>query len=200
MQIHPHRLHPTTVTRTHRDLPSSTTRTSRASPQDGLSGRPRLFIASTVVCTSNGDGNSGASIPASDYRIPAITFGPIVAVLQFAFAQLGKPYVLGATGPDAYDCSGLVQAAYGSIGVNLPRTTYQQVRVGTPVYDLTQLQPGDLIFIPGSDGIPTNPGHGLYLGSGLIEEAPHTGDVIKIIKLSAWADTNSIVAMRRISR
>lgn len=106
-------------------------------------------LTGTALCTSTGDGVPGAPTPVGNYRIPAGTPAPLVAVLQFALSQLGKPYVFGATGPDAYDCSGLTQAAYATIGIHLPRTTYQQVNVGTPITDPTQLQPGDLIFIPG---------------------------------------------------
>ena len=76
---------------------------------------------------------------------------------------------LGLTG---YDCSGLVMMAYQAAGVSIPRTTFQQVNVGTPVYSLSQLQPGDLIFTAGADGSSTNPGHvGMYIGSGLVVEA-----------------------------
>jgi cell wall-associated NlpC family hydrolase len=74
-----------------------------------------------------------------------------------------------ATGPGSYDCSGLVQAAYADIGVKLPQTTFEQIDVGGPVYSVAQLQPGDLLFIPGSDGTPQGPGHvGMYLGDTLL--------------------------------
>ena len=84
-------------------------------------------------------------------------------------AQLGKPYIWGGIGPVGYDCSGLVMMAYRAAGINLPRTTFQQVLAGTPVYSLSQLEPGDLLFTAGSDGTATDPGHaGMYIGSGLV--------------------------------
>jgi peptidoglycan DL-endopeptidase CwlO len=67
------------------------------------------------------------------------------AVVAFVRAQLGKPYVLGATGPDAYDCSGLVQAAYATIGITLPRVSQAQSTAGTPVPP-TALHPGDILY------------------------------------------------------
>jgi cell wall-associated NlpC family hydrolase len=151
----------------------------------------------TVCATNSGDGGTISPTDVGAYRIPAGTPASIVAVLQFALAQLGKPYRYGATGPDAYDCSGLTQAAYASIGIHLPRTTYQQVDVGIPINNLTRLQPGDLIFIPGSDGTPTNPGHvGIYAGNNALIQAPHTGTRITLTQLSIWS--RQIVAVRRI--
>ena len=57
--------------------------------------------------------------------------------------QLGKPYIWGDTGPVGFDCSGLVMMAYRAAGISIPRTTFQQVLVGTPVYGISQLAPGD---------------------------------------------------------
>jgi cell wall-associated NlpC family hydrolase len=89
--------------------------------------------------------------------------------------------------------------AYRSAGISLPRTTFQQVLVGTPVYDLGQLQPGDLLFIAGGDGTPTDPGHvGMYIGSGLVIEAPETGEPIMITPLAGYWQQNT-VAIRRIA-
>ena len=131
------------------------------------------------------------------YRIPPGTPARTVAVIRFALAQLGKPYVLGGRGPSGFDCSGLVQAAYESVGVRLPRTTYQQVHEGHAVPGTTRLLPGDLLFLPGTDGNAQAPGHvGMYLGDGLLISAPHHGDVVKISPLSWWA--SAIAQVRRI--
>lgn len=118
----------------------------------------------------------------------------------FAIAQLGKPYVYGAAGPDAWDCSSLVQAAWAAAGVAIPRTTYTQVGAGIPVtYD--QARTGDLVFIPGSDGTAANPGHvGMILGVNngqlLLIQAPQSGQNVQISAVSGWA--SQIVAIRRI--
>lgn len=105
----------------------------------------------------------------------------IETAIHFALAQLGKPYVFGATGPNAWDCSSLTQAAYRAAGVSLGRTTFEQIfnGVGIPV---GSIQRGDLVF--------TDPDHVMIaLGDGTAVEAPHTGDVVKIIPISAqlWA-------------
>ena len=75
----------------------------------------------------------------------------------------------------------------------LPRTTYTQVNAGTPVYDPNALLPGDLVFIAGSDGSTTSPGHvGMYLGGGLLIDAPHTGAVVHILPLSSYGALSSM--------
>ena len=154
----------------------------------------------TIACTPAGVAGSAvaaAAVNAAHYRIPPGTPPAIVTVITFALAQLGKPYVFGATGPNAWDCSGLVQGAYARIGVSLPRTTYQQVASGTPVSNLAQMQPGDLLFIPGTDGTPQAPGHvGMYLGDKLLIQAPSSHDVVKISPLDQWA--TSISAVRHV--
>ncbi len=71
--------------------------------------------------------------------------GSVATVLSFVRAQLGKAYVMGATGPDAYDCSGLVQAAFRTIGVDLPRVSESQSTAGTQV-SLNNLRPGDILY------------------------------------------------------
>ncbi|MGW2405253.1 NlpC/P60 family protein [Streptomyces sp. NPDC001739] len=89
--------------------------------------------------------------------------------LAFARAQIGKPYVWGATGPSSYDCSGLTQAAWKAAGVDLPRTTWEQVKVGQRVAT-KDLQPGDLVFF--FDDISHV---GMYIGGGKMIHAPHPG-------------------------
>ncbi|MFJ2023014.1 NlpC/P60 family protein [Streptomyces sp. NPDC087897] len=90
-------------------------------------------------------------------------------VLAFARAQIGKPYVWGATGPSSYDCSGLTQAAWREAGVTLPRTTWDQVEFGTRVAT-ADLQPGDLVFF--YDDISHV---GIYKGEGMMIHAPKPG-------------------------
>ncbi|UUU24464.1 C40 family peptidase [Streptomyces sp. DSM 40750] len=93
--------------------------------------------------------------------------------IAFARAQIGKPYVWGATGPGSYDCSGLTQAAWKAAGVDLPRTTYDQVNAGTTVA-LANAKPGDLIFFY------DNIGHvGLYIGNGMMIHAPKPGAYVR---------------------
>jgi cell wall-associated NlpC family hydrolase len=86
--------------------------------------------------------------------LPAGTAGKVIA---YAEAQLGKPYAWGATGPDAYDCSGLTMMAYRAAGITIPRTSQQQWAHG-PQIPASQAQPGDLVFFAGSDGTPFSGG------------------------------------------
>lgn len=149
----------------------------------------------------DGDGlpdDAAAGLPAG-YHLPA---DPRLAkVVSFAIAQYGKPYVFGAAGPNSYDCSGLTMAAWDQVGVHMPHFTGQQVHAGTAVASLAAMQPGDLIFIPGSDGTMSNPGHvGLYIGRGgdgaqYVVQAPHTGDHVKFTPVRSWS--NQIAAIRR---
>ncbi|MFH9135608.1 NlpC/P60 family protein [Streptomyces sp. NPDC017524] len=90
-------------------------------------------------------------------------------VLAFARAQIGKPYVWGASGPSSYDCSGLTQAAWREAGVTLPRTTWDQVEFGTRVAT-SDLLPGDLVFF--YDDISHV---GIYKGDGMMIHAPKPG-------------------------
>ncbi|MFJ3900558.1 NlpC/P60 family protein [Streptomyces sp. NPDC090025] len=136
--------------------------------------------------TATAAGGSGASGPASG--APAdradragADRGPISAptgraaeAISFARAQLGKPYVWGATGPSAYDCSGLTQAAWRAAGVTLPRTTYTQINAGRRV-SRAELAPGDLVFF--YSGISHV---GLYIGGGQMIHAPRPGAPVRV--------------------
>ncbi|MEX3103686.1 MULTISPECIES: C40 family peptidase [unclassified Streptomyces] len=96
------------------------------------------------------------------------------AAVSYAYAKLGSPYVWGATGPDAFDCSGLIQAAYRSAGLSLPRTTYAQIGAGRRV-SRSQLLPGDLVFF--YSGISHV---GLYIGNGRMIHAPNPSAPVRI--------------------
>ncbi|MEU3740712.1 NlpC/P60 family protein [Streptomyces sp. NPDC032198] len=95
-------------------------------------------------------------------------------VINFAEAQIGKPYVWGATGPDSYDCSGLTQDAWKAAGISLPRTTWDQVKVGTTV-KTADAKPGDLVFF--YDDISHV---GIYIGDGKMIHAPKPGANVRV--------------------
>ncbi|MES6854231.1 NlpC/P60 family protein [Cutibacterium acnes] len=110
------------------------------------------------------------------------------SALNFALAQLGKPYIWGGTGPTGYDCSGLMMVSWGKAGVSLPRTAAAQYAAGTPV-STSDLQPGDLVFFyPGITHV------GMYIGDGKFIHAssPRTG-----IKVSVLAQQPSYQGARR---
>jgi cell wall-associated NlpC family hydrolase len=159
------------------------------------------FSGSADNClTDNGTGvpQSGATRLPAGFALHPGTPQAVVTAIAYAAAQLGKPYIWGGVGPAGYDCSGLVMMAYEAAGISLPRTTFQQVYAGTPVYSDSQLGPGDLLFTPGSDGTSAEPGHvGMYIGSGLVIQAPQTGEDVEITPFSGyWQE--STVAIRRI--
>ena len=104
----------------------------------------------------------------------------VSTAIGYAREQLGKPYLFGGTGPDAFDCSGLMMMAYRAAGISIPRTSQQQWAWG-PKIPASQVRPGDLVFFAGSDGTPTAPGHvGLVIGKGMMLEAYATGFPIRI--------------------
>jgi len=120
---------------------------------------------------------------AARYTAPAAS-SAAAAAIAFALRQVGKPYQWGAAGPDAYDCSGLVFAAYAAAGIRIARTTFGWRQDG-PQVPLSQIQPGDLLFSAGSDGTPANPGHVvMYLGGGQVIQAPRTGEDVQVDPLS----------------
>jgi cell wall-associated NlpC family hydrolase len=146
------------------------------------------------------------SLAASKYSAVSVAGSAAgLAAVAAAESALGTPYQWGGScaaphGGDPAgwcDCSSLVQMAWGAAGVALPRTTYQQVSAGTPVRSVSDLRPGDLIFIPGSDGSASSPGHvGLYAGDGMLIDAPTTGQVVRFAPVLSWQGL--IVAMRHI--
>jgi hypothetical protein len=106
------------------------------------------------------------------YGIPSGTPPGHAAVVAYALAQLGRPYVWGAAGPAAFDCSGLTEKAWAVAGVALLHYTVDQLHEGQPVAPALAV-PGDLVLVPGSDPPgPGLPGHvGIYLGAGLVVSA-----------------------------
>ncbi|WP_413758685.1 NlpC/P60 family protein [Streptomyces sp. MMBL 11-3] len=121
--------------------------------------------------TGAGTGTGAGSVPGSD----SATTGTAKAVkaVAFARAQIGKPYVWGASGPGSYDCSGLTQAAWKAAGVTLPRTTWDQVDMGTTV-PVESVRPGDLVFF--HDDISHV---GVYIGDGMMIHAPKPGAYVR---------------------
>lgn len=103
-----------------------------------------------------------AQKPASQQAPSVSTSTKLSAIVSLAKQQVGKPYIWGGVGPDNYDCSGLVQYVYGhAAGVNMPRVTTDQVRVGQTI-PMDQLEPGDLIYW----GSTTSPYHvAIYVGN-----------------------------------
>ncbi|WP_228645121.1 C40 family peptidase [Microtetraspora sp. AC03309] len=104
--------------------------------------------------------------------------------------QIGDPYRWGATGPGAFDCSGLVQYAWEKAGVKIPRTTWSQKSGVKKKVSWKNLKPGDLIFTSGGGHV------GMYVGKGKMIHAPHTGALVRIDKLDAYRKSSFVGAVR----
>ncbi|MDQ2725489.1 MAG: NlpC/P60 family protein, partial [Actinomycetota bacterium] len=112
--------------------------------------------------------------------LPAPVVTSTVA-LTWLFSELGKTYVYGATGPTTFDCSGLTQFVWNKAGVSIPRVAIDQDNYAVPV-PLSDVRPGDLVFF-GADVHHV----GMYIGDGLMINAPHTGDVVRVSSIW-WSD------------
>jgi cell wall-associated NlpC family hydrolase len=98
--------------------------------------------------------------------------------LSVALSEVGKPYVYGAAGPGAFDCSGLTRFAYAAAGVRLPRTSYAQIGATARVSG-RDLRPGDLLFFYSGGHV------GIYVGHGMMVDAPHSGARVRVESV-AW--------------
>ncbi|WP_326800330.1 C40 family peptidase [Streptomyces sp. NBC_01808] len=114
--------------------------------------------------------------------------GSVGTVLDFLNAQVGKAYVLGATGPSSYDCSGLTQAAFRTVGVELPRTAAEQSTVGTPVA-VSDVQPGDLVFWGGTGSAYHV---AVYIGDGKYLDAANPSKGVVIQEMSYYMPTSAV--------
>ncbi|MCP3821411.1 NlpC/P60 family protein [Streptomyces sp. A3M-1-3] len=157
----------------------------------------------TSDCGTASDGSSFGKIPEGavpkGYKIPKDTDPRASKAIVWAMQQLGTMYQWGGTctnprGADPMgrcDCSSLMQQAYAKAGIQLTRATYTQVNEGKAVSP-NALKPGDLIF---SRGTAARPEHvGMYLGEGLVIEAPRTGKPTRITPIKDW----DVLAARRV--
>jgi len=119
---------------------------------------------------------------------------PVQELLSYGLAQIGKPYVFGAAGPNTFDCSGLITYMYKHFGISLPHHAADQAKLGTPV-PTSNIQAGDLVFSDWGDGpnshvgIATDPTH--------ILNAPDVGQDVKISTLTP-SYKSRITAVRRV--
>ncbi|WP_225825903.1 C40 family peptidase [Streptomyces naphthomycinicus] len=128
---------------------------------------------STKASTDSDSGSTSTSTSTSTGSSTAT--GSAAAVVSFVKSQVGKAYVSGATGPSAYDCSGLVQTAFKQVGISLPRVSQDQSTAGTQV-SLSNLQPGDILYWGGAGSayhVAVYVGDGMFVGA----QNPSTGVV-----------------------
>lgn len=168
------------------------------SPSPGSTAAQLAAFTASTGCPDQ----SGSTIPLDPKRLPPGFLLPADprqrAAVSYALAQVGKPYMWGAKGTQAFDCSGLMQAAWAAAGVAISAGTTSQVYDGAPVASLHQAQPGDLVFIPGALGTARHPGHvGMYVGAGIIVNAYDDRHGVILESLQAWAP--HVVAIRHIT-
>ncbi len=174
---------------------------SRQATLDSLTAAQQTQVAAAAIGSTGTNGTTGAT-ETTGTAVAAGTTGPTAATyagptntqagkaVAFAYAQLGKPYVWGATGPGAYDCSGLVQAAWASAGMSIPRVTYDQW-AALPHISASSLQPGDLLYYEGEGHVA------MYVGNGYIIDAPRTGLTVEKIPMNTdWYAANFDGAVR----
>ena len=135
---------------------------------------PPAAVAAAPTATVTATVTAPVELAAEAAPAPA----PAAVALQFAMSKIGAPYRYGAAGPNAFDCSGLVNWAFKNAGVTLPRTSRAMSQVGTPVAR-ADLQPGDLVFFyrPVSHVA-------IYIGDGKVVHASNRRDPVKISELA----------------
>jgi cell wall-associated NlpC family hydrolase len=136
-------------------------------------------LAEASAATSSSGRRRGFVPPGPVVRRTVPPGAPHGGVVDVAYAQLGKPYVWGAEGPDSFDCSGLTMYCYRvGAGISISHSSYAQAYCGTPV-SVSELQPGDILGFRGWGHV------GIYVGGDEFINAPQTGDVVRVASLSA---------------
>jgi cell wall-associated NlpC family hydrolase len=144
----------------------------------------RAQFQSQPQVESQSAGSAASSVSAPPPPVGSGASGAVAA----AESRVGDPYVYGAAGPSAFDCSGLVMWAYAQVGISLPHFSGGQYADTTHI-SMSQLEPGDLVF-------PADPGQhvAMYVGGGMIVQAPYTGADVQVIPLSSFFVLASRVA------
>ncbi len=163
-------------------------RIAMLAPQPTTStGSGAAFATALSGATSTGGTAATASTSGATLSGTGVTGDDVV---QAALQYKGVPYVLGGESKSGIDCSGLVQASFTSLGVDVPRLVHQQQEIGQEVDSLKDAKPGDLIVLNGGDHIA------IWMGNGQAIHAPYPGRTVSVQK--AWFDDSDITTIRRV--
>jgi len=161
--------------------PAATTTTAAPAATTTTAAPAATTTTAAPAATTTVPSSTTTTAPAAtaNTQVPGESQAAAVAV-QAALSRVGDPYVWGAAGPDAFDCSGLVMWAYAQAGVYLPHYSGAQYADTTHI-PMSELQPGDLVF-------PADPGQhvAMYIGNGEIVQAPYTGADVQVVPLSSF--------------
>ena len=123
------------------------------------------------------DSDTGITIPIT---LPSDITDKSKALIEESEKYLKVPYLWGGESPEGFDCSGLMQYVFKAEGIDIPRVSQDQQKFAKPI-SMIEIKPGDLVFNKPSDSTHV----GMYIGDDMYIQAPHTGDVVKISKLSS---------------
>jgi cell wall-associated NlpC family hydrolase len=161
-------------------VPSLTARIKKILPS-GAAVEP---LVTQVTGTSSAGAAPSTAAAGASLTTAQLTAAQLTTALRAAESRRGLPYVWGAAGPAAFDCSGLVQWSFAQAGVTMPRVAADQARTG-PAVPVSQLEPGDLLFYHTD---PTDPGYishvAIYLGGGWMIQAPQPGMDVQVVPVS----------------
>ncbi len=142
----------------------------------------------TSLSTQSTSGSGAGSGSTASDSVAAPASGSVGTVISFLKAQLGDAYVMGASGPNAWDCSSLVQAAFKQAGVDLPRVSQDQSVAGTPV-SLSNIQVGDILYWGGAGSAYHV---GVYIGNGQYLDAANPSKGVVIQDLSGYPASGAV--------
>lgn len=155
-----------------------------------------IVVPAKKAATSNSNKNNNTSYSrgTSSNAGSGAGYSKGDSVVAFAYAQIGKPYVWGAAGPNSFDCSGLVMYVYSKFGISLPHSSQSQFGMGQAV-SKDNLKAGDLVFF----NTYTSIGHvGIYVGNGNFIHAPNSGSTVTVSNLNEGYYAANYAGARRV--
>ena len=152
-----------------------------------------LMSQVTAGVTKNQASAAGVAAGTVDHSSTTLSAAEDLIFLRAGLSRQGLPYVWGASGPNSFDCSGLVQWAMARAGIQMPRVAADQARTG-PAIPFSQAQAGDLLFYRTDPTAPDYISHvAIYLGKGLMIQAPEPGENVQIVPVALGSEFAGVV-------